>query len=198
MPSIAMFLWCGNQNDWCGHKLRPNHAHPLCLKFFLGRTLSKPMNVAIISATWTTCAYLIRHLANESTLVFSLRIKIYTIAIGCQLCTLLIKPKQWNACSLEGFFILFLWLGVQLETSNLPTLWVSFFFLVSLTGTSFATLIHIHHLYPSVFNPQVMLVQVFKRSVHWRTLLGSVGTPCMYQTPMLLMLIMVRPTARYI
>ena len=34
MPSIVIFLWCGNQNDWCGHKPRPNHAHPLCLKFF--------------------------------------------------------------------------------------------------------------------------------------------------------------------
>ena len=32
MPSIALFLWCG-------HKLRPNHAHPLGLHFILGRTL---------------------------------------------------------------------------------------------------------------------------------------------------------------
>ena len=23
MPSTALFLWCGNQNDWCGHKPRP-------------------------------------------------------------------------------------------------------------------------------------------------------------------------------
>ena len=39
MPSIPMFLWCGIKNVWCGHKLRPNQAHPLCLKYFLGRTL---------------------------------------------------------------------------------------------------------------------------------------------------------------
>ena len=39
MPSLSIFLWCNNLNEWCGHKLRPNHAHPLRLKFFLGRTL---------------------------------------------------------------------------------------------------------------------------------------------------------------
>ena len=33
------FFWCGNQNDWCGLKLCPNHAHPLGLRFILGRTL---------------------------------------------------------------------------------------------------------------------------------------------------------------
>ena len=44
MPSIALFLWYGNQNDWCDHKLRPNHAHPLGLHFILGRTL--------ISCSW--------------------------------------------------------------------------------------------------------------------------------------------------
>ena len=25
---------------WCGHRLRPNHAHPLCLNLLLGRTLN--------------------------------------------------------------------------------------------------------------------------------------------------------------
>jgi hypothetical protein len=31
MPSVSIFIWRGYQNDWCGHKLRPNHAHPLYL-----------------------------------------------------------------------------------------------------------------------------------------------------------------------
>ena len=39
----SLFLWCGNQNEWCGHKLRPNHAHPLGLHSILGRTLDLPL-----------------------------------------------------------------------------------------------------------------------------------------------------------
>ena len=46
MPSVSIFLWCGNQNDCCGHKLRPDHAHPLCLKFGRGRTLDTKANSA--------------------------------------------------------------------------------------------------------------------------------------------------------
>lgn len=30
-------MW--DKNDWCGHRLRPNHTHPLCLIIFLERWL---------------------------------------------------------------------------------------------------------------------------------------------------------------
>ena len=39
MPSKLIFLRRIIPNIWCGHKPRPDHAHPLCLSLNLGRTL---------------------------------------------------------------------------------------------------------------------------------------------------------------
>ena len=40
MPFSLDSLCCANKILWCGHRLRPNHAHPLCLNLLLGRTLT--------------------------------------------------------------------------------------------------------------------------------------------------------------
>ena len=39
VPPIDIFLDVATKHYWCGHKPHPGHAHPLCLKIFLGRTL---------------------------------------------------------------------------------------------------------------------------------------------------------------
>ena len=36
--NVHISLMC-DKNDWCGHRLRPNHTHPLCLIIFLERWL---------------------------------------------------------------------------------------------------------------------------------------------------------------
>ena len=59
ISSTLSFLWCIIPNVWCGHNLRPNHAHPLCLSGEIP-DLSLPLNISVSLSSynmWTVSTH---------------------------------------------------------------------------------------------------------------------------------------------
>ena len=72
MPSIAWLLWCGNQNDLCGHKLRSNHAHPLDVTLYVGENTE--------CAIWNYRA--IFHIRGSGAIIILLKMNIKKVYLG--------------------------------------------------------------------------------------------------------------------
>ena len=67
MPSKLVFLWCIILNVWCGHKLRPNHAHQLCLSLKPGENPEVDHLLPLMYTHSIICAGLVKHLVIAAT-----------------------------------------------------------------------------------------------------------------------------------